>query len=91
MEDLERRVIQLEEKLKSELGDDGEEGAIWRCISSHGSRLNQLDDKIWKGNGDSLSTQIVKLRTELRTLAAALVVLMPLAMKLLDMWMTSIH
>ena len=87
MEDLERRVILLEEKAKSELGDEGDDGQVWRCIDSQTTRLSKIEDIIWKGNGDSLTTQIVKLRTELRTLAVVATLLIPVVMKALDLWL----
>ena len=73
MEDLEKRVLELESKLKSEMGGDGEPGNVWRVVDSHTQRLEKLDSVIWRGNGkDSLITQLVRLRTELRVAAVVL-------------------
>jgi len=73
MEDLERRILELESKLKSETGGDGEPGNIWRVMDAHSARLEKLDSVIWRGNGkDSLVAQLVRLRTELRVAAVVL-------------------
>ena len=87
MEELERRVILLEEKLKSEIGDDADDGQVWRVINSQADRISKLDDAIWKGNGDSITSQIIKLRTELRTIAVCISVLVPVIMKVIDLWL----
>jgi len=85
MEDLERRVLELESKIKSELGADSEDGQVWRVINGHTERLTKIDDTVWRGNGkDSIVTQLVRLRTELRTIAVVMTVLLPIGVKLLD-------
>ena len=86
MEDLENRVVRLEEKVKSELGDDGYDGQVWRVANSHAERLSRLDDMIWR-DGDSITAQILKLRTELRTIAVCVSILIPVIMKAIDLWL----
>ena len=90
MQDLERRLIQVEEKLKSEVGDDKDDGQVWRVVNDHTARLSKLDDMIWRGNGDSITAQIIKLRTELRTIAICVSVLIPIIMKVVDAWLEKI-
>tara|TARA_R100000808_G_scaffold24964_1_gene59948 strand:+ start:2072 stop:2344 length:273 start_codon:yes stop_codon:yes gene_type:complete len=90
MQDLERRLIQVEEKLKSEVGDDKDDGQVWRVVNDHTARLAKLDDMIWRGNGDSITAQIIKLRTELRTIAICVSVLIPIIMKVVDAWLEKI-
>ena len=90
MQDLERRLIQVEEKLKSEVGDDKDDGQVWRVVTDHTARLSKLDDMIWRGNGDSITAQIIKLRTELRTIAICVSVLIPIIMKVVDAWLERI-
>ena len=87
MQDLERRLIQVEERLKSEVGDDKDDGQVWRVVNDHTARLSKLDDMIWRGNGDSITAQIIKLRTELRTIAICVSVLIPIIMKVVDAWL----
>ena len=87
MDDTEKKVIQMEERIKSELGDDGDDGQVWRCVNAHSTRIDTLDKVIWKGNGDSITTQIVKLRTELRTIAVVVSLLVPAVMKVIDLWL----
>jgi len=89
MEDLEKRLMELEARMKSELGGDSEEGQIWRVISDHSDRIGKLDDTVWRGNGrDSVTTQLVRLRTELRTVAVMMTVLLPIGVKLVDkLWL----
>ena len=71
-------MLALEAKLKSETGGDGEPGNIWRVIDSHTNRLEGLDTQIWRGNGkDSLVTQLVRLRTEMRVAAVVLGFVVP--------------
>jgi len=86
MEDLERRVVHLEEKVRSELGDDGYDGQVWRLMNSHTDRLGSLDDKLWR-DADSISAQILRLRTELRTIAVCISILVPVIMKAIDLWL----
>jgi len=89
MEDLAIRITKIEERIKSELGQDGFDGQLWRTLESHSQRLTSIDNTIYRGNGsDSLVTQITKLRTELRTIAACLGVLMPIAFKVIDTWLS---
>ena len=82
-------MILLEEKLKSEIGDDADDGQVWRVINSQSDRISKLDDAIWRGNGDSITSQIIKLRTELRTIAICVSVLIPIIMKVIDSWLES--
>jgi len=90
MDDVETRILKLEERIKSELGHEGFDGQIWRMIDGHSQRLSSIDNTIYKGNGkDSLVNQITKLRTEMRTIAACLGVLMPVGFKLVDLWLSS--
>ena len=76
----------MEEKVKSELGEDGD---VWRVMSSNSDRLSRIDDAIWKGNGESITSQIIKLRTELRTIAVGISILIPILMKVIDLWLGS--
>lgn len=76
----------MEEKVKSELGEDGD---VWRVMSSNSDRLSRIDDAIWKGNGDSITSQIIKLRTELRAIAVGISILIPILMKVIDLWLGS--
>ena len=93
MEDLELRLMVIDAKLKMELGDDGVTGNVWRVMDSYGERLKVLEDMVWKGNGkDALITQIVRLRTEIRTIAILLGVMLPIAMKVIDiLWSRHAH
>tara|TARA_R110002020_G_scaffold134222_1_gene299594 strand:- start:247 stop:489 length:243 start_codon:yes stop_codon:yes gene_type:complete len=77
----------VEERLKSEVGDDKDDGQVWRVVNDHTTRLSKLDDMIWRGNGDSITAQIIKLRTELRTIAICVSVLIPIIMKVVDAWL----
>jgi len=59
-------------------------------IDSNADRLKKIDDVIWKGNGkDALVTQLVRLRTEIRTIALVLGIMMPVAVKVIDVLWTS--
>jgi hypothetical protein len=78
MDDLEKRLLELETKVQAEMGGHGESGNVWRVIDSHTKRIETLDNAIWKGNGDSLVTQLVRLRTELRVAAVVLGVAIPI-------------
>ena len=89
MEDIEQRLLKIEERLKVELGQDGFDGQLWKTIDAHSQRLTSIDNAIYRGNGkDSLVTQVAKLRTEMRTIAAILAVLMPVGFKLVDVWLS---
>ena len=89
MEDIEQRLLKIEERLKVELGQDGFDGQLWKTIDAHSQRLTSIDNAIYRGNGkDSLVTQVAKLRTEMRTIAAILAVLMPIGFKLVDVWLS---
>ena len=83
MDDNERRLTEIEGKLKAELGDDHTKGQVWRILESQTDRLNHLDAVIWQG-GESVSAQILKMRTEIRMVGIALSVLIPAGMKLLE-------
>lgn len=83
MEDTDRRLTEIDAKIKAELGDDHTKGQVWRVLEAHTERLNHLDGVIWQG-GDSLSAQILKMRTEIRMVGLALAVLIPAGMKLLE-------
>ena len=93
MEDLDKRLTALESKVKMELGNDSATGNAWRVIDSHAERLKRIDEVIWKGNGkDALVTQLVRLRTEIRTIALVLGILMPVAVKVIDvLWNSHAH
>ena len=86
MEDLERRITVLEEKIRSEVGDDAGDGQLWRMANSHTERLARIEDMIWR-DGNSITAQILKLRTELRTISVCVVVLVPVVMKVIDLWL----
>ena len=89
MEDIEQRLLKIEERLKVELGQDGFDGQLWKTIDAHSQRLTSIDNAIYRGNGkESLVTQVAKLRTEMRTIAAVLTVLMPVGFKLADLWLS---
>lgn len=89
MEDIEARLLRIEERLKVELGQDGFDGQIWKLIDAHSQRLTSIDNAIYRGNGkESLVTQIAKLRTEMRTIAVILTVLLPVGFKLVDLWLS---
>lgn len=78
----------MEEKIRSEVGDDSGDGQLWRVSNAHTDRLSRIEDMIWKGsNGDSITAQIIKLRTELRTISVCVVVLVPVVMKVIDLWL----
>jgi len=79
-------VIQLEEKVRSEVGDDGYDGQVWRVANSHTERIGRLEDMLWK-DGDSITAQILKLRTELRTIAVCVSILIPIIFKAIDSWL----
>ena len=83
MDDNDRRLTEIEGKLKAELGDDHTKGQVWRILESQTDRLNHLDAVIWQG-GESVSAQILKMRTEIRMVGIALSVLIPAGMKLLE-------
>lgn len=83
MDDLERRLLDVEQKLKTELGDDNATGQVWRVVDSHAERLSHLDAVIWQGS-ESISAQILKLRTEIRTIGIVLSVAIPVVMKALE-------
>jgi len=85
MEDNEKRLMDVEGKLKADLGDDHSTGQVWRTLDAHANRLSHLDAVIWQGS-DSISAQILKIRTEIRTVGIALAVLIPAVMKALE-WM----
>ena len=90
MDDLEQRLLRIEERLKVELGLDGFDGQLWKTLDAHSQRLTSIDNTIYRGNGkDSLVTQITKLRTEMRTLAGILGVLIPVGFKVVDLWLSS--
>jgi hypothetical protein len=73
-----------------ELGNDNATGNAWRVIDANSERLKKIDDVIWKGNGkDALVTQLVRLRTEIRTIALVLGIMMPVAVKVIDVLWTS--
>ena len=90
MEDTETRLLKIEERLKVELGLDGFDGQLWKTLDAHTQRLSSIDNTIYRGNGtESLVTQIAKLRTEMRTIAGVLAVLMPVGFKLVDyLWLS---
>ena len=88
MDDTEERLLRIEERLKVELGLDGFDGQLWKTIDAHSQRLTSIDNTIYRGNGkDSLVTQITKLRTEMRTIAAILAIVIPIGFKLVD-WLS---
>ena len=90
MDELEQRLLRIEERLKVELGQDGFDGQLWKTLDAHSQRLTSIDNTIYRGNGkDSLVTQITKLRTEMRTLAGILGVLIPVGFKVVDLWLSS--
>ena len=90
MDDSEQRLLRIEERLKVELGLDGFDGQLWKTLDAHSQRLTSIDNTIYRGNGkDSLVTQITKLRTEMRTLAGILGVLIPVGFKVGDLWLSS--
>jgi len=90
MDEIERRLTALEGKVKMELGNDNATGNAWRVIDANSERLKKIDDVIWKGNGkDALVTQLVRLRTEIRTIALVLGIMMPVAVKVIDVLWTS--
>ena len=90
MDDIEQRLLRIEERLKVELGQDGFDGQLWKTLDAHSQRLTSIDNTIYRGNGkDSLVTQITKLRTEMRTLAGILGVLIPVGFKVVDLWLSS--
>ena len=73
-----------------ELGNDNATGNAWRVIDANSERLKKIDDVIWKGNGkDALVTQLVRLRTEIRTIALVLGIMIPVAVKVIDVLWTS--
>ena len=85
MDDVEQRLLRIEERLKVELGLDGFDGQLWKTLDAHSQRLTSIDNTIYRGNGkDSLVTQITKLRTEMRTIAAILAIVIPIVLKLVD-------
>ena len=85
MDDLEKRLSEIDAKLKMELGDDAATGNVWRVVDSYGDRLKVIEEMIWKGNGkDSIITQVVRLRTEIRTIAVLLGILVPVGIKVID-------
>lgn len=86
MEDLEKRIIRMEERLKMELGDDDYDGGVWRVLEGHTTNLRSLEDKIYRGNGDSLVSQIVRLRTEMRALCLGIGLLLPVILKVIERW-----
>ena len=73
------------------MGTDADDGQIWRVVHGHTDRLTRIDDTVWRGNGkDSIVTQLVRLRTELRTIAVMMTVLLPIGVKLLDkVWLSA--
>ena len=83
MENNDRRLTELEGKLKAELGDDHTKGQEWRVLESHAGRLHHMDAVIWQG-GDSVQAQILKLRTEIRTIAIVLGVAIPAVLKFFE-------
>ena len=85
METGEARLIALEEKGRSELGSEHADGTVWRVMDSHTTRLSRLDETIWQG-GDSLSQQLVRLRTEIRMFGLILGVLMPVVYFMIEQW-----
>ena len=93
MDDLEKRLSEIDAKLKMELGDDSSTGNVWRVVDSYSDRLKVIEEMIWKGNGkDSIITQVVRLRTEIRTIAVLLGILVPVGIKVLDiLWSRHAH
>ena len=85
MENVEARLIALEEMVRSELGSEHADGTVWRVMDSHTTRLSRLDETIWQG-GDSLSQQLVRLRTEIRMFGLILGVLMPVVYFMIEQW-----
>jgi len=83
MEDLERRVTVLEEKIRSDVA------SFDHIANSHTERLARIEDMIWR-DGNSITAQILKLRTELRTISVGVVVLVPVVMKVIDIWLERI-
>ena len=83
MEDLERRVTVLEEKIRSDVA------SFDHIANSHTERLARIEDMIWR-DGNSITAQILKLRTELRTISVCVVVLVPVVMKVIDIWLERI-
>ena len=87
MDDMERRIVDIEAKLKTDLGDDHTTGQVWRVVDSHTERLSHLDEVIWQG-ADSINAQILKLRTEIRTIGIVVTVAIPVVMKVLEWFAT---
>ena len=83
MDDFEKRLIDVEAKLKTDLGDDNSTGQVWRVVESHAERLAHLDGVIWQG-GDSINAQILKLRTEIRTIGIVVTIAIPVVLKGLE-------
>ena len=83
MDDFEKRLMDVEAKLKTDLGDDNSTGQVWRVVESYGERLAHLDGVIWQGS-DSINAQILKLRTEIRTIGIVVTIAIPVVLKGLE-------
>jgi hypothetical protein len=83
MDEIERRLLDIEAKLKTDLGDDNSTGQVWRVVDSYGERLSHLDGVIWRG-ADSINAQILKLRTEIRTIGIVVIIAIPVVLKGLE-------